>query len=39
MHFDMRNKGNGAKVQRAIGEYKAEKTDEAKKKWRKEHGG
>jgi hypothetical protein len=32
MHFDMRNKGSGRKIQSAIGQYKAEKEAEAKKK-------
>ena len=30
MHFDMRNKGNGRKIQSAIGAYKAKKLEEAK---------
>lgn len=30
MHFDMRNKGNGRKIQSAIGAYKKKKQDEAK---------
>lgn len=38
MHFDMRNKGNGAKIQAAIGQYKAKKTQEGKETWAKEHG-
>lgn len=38
MHFDMRNKGNGAKIQSAIGQYKNQKVQEAKDKWAKEHG-
>lgn len=37
MHFDMRNKGNGRKIQSAIGAYKAEKEAESKKKWADEH--
>ncbi len=31
MHFDMRNKGSGAKIQSAIQQYKTEKQAEAKK--------
>jgi hypothetical protein len=31
MHFDMRNKGSGAKIQSAIGQYKAEKKAESEK--------
>lgn len=30
MHFDMRNKGNGRKIQSAIGAYKKKKQEEAK---------
>ena len=30
MHFDMRNKGNGRKIQSAIGAYKKKKLEEAK---------
>ena len=32
MHFDMRNKGSGKKIQSAIKQYKAEKEAEAQKK-------
>jgi Domain of unknown function (DUF4157) len=32
MHFDMRNKGNGRKIQASIGVYKAEKKAESEKK-------
>lgn len=38
MHFDMRNKGNGAKIEAAIGQYKAEKEKESKEQYQKEHG-
>jgi hypothetical protein len=39
MHFDMRNKGSGAKINGAVQSYKAKKDAEAKEKWATEHGG
>jgi hypothetical protein len=37
MHFDMRNKGNGAKIQAAVQAYKTAKETEAKAEWAKAH--
>jgi hypothetical protein len=37
MHFDMRNKGNGAKIQAAIGAYQAEKEAESRSQWTAAH--
>ena len=39
MHFDMRNKGNGRKIQKEIGAYKAAKEKESKAKWAEAHAG
>jgi hypothetical protein len=37
MHFDMRNKGSGAKIQAAIQAYKATKEGESKARWATDH--
>jgi hypothetical protein len=37
MHFDMRNKGSGAKVNAAINAYKTKKEAEASEKWAADH--
>jgi hypothetical protein len=39
MHFDMRNKGSGAKINAAINAYKHEKEAEASQKWSADHPG
>jgi hypothetical protein len=39
MHFDMRNKGNGAKINAAINAYKHQKESEASEKWATDHPG
>lgn len=38
MHFDMRNKGSGAKIDRARNAYKAQKVAESEKKYSEEEG-
>ena len=35
MHFDLRNKGNGAKIQATVRQYLKEKEDEAAAAWAK----
>ena len=35
MHFDLRNKGNGAKIQGMVRAYQKEKEDEAAAAWAK----
>ena len=37
MHFDMRNKGNGARIEKARLSYKTQKTAEAETKYAEEH--
>ncbi len=37
MHFDMRNKGNGAKIQAAAVSYKLRKEAESAKAWQDAH--
>ena len=37
MHFDMRNRGNGAKIYAAGVAYKRTKEAEAEEKWTKDH--
>lgn len=37
MHFDMRNKGSGAKIQAKIQAYKTTKEAESKANWAKDH--
>ena len=37
MHFDMRNRGAGAKIHSAAEAYKSRKEAEAEEKWTKDH--
>jgi hypothetical protein len=39
MHFDMRNKGSGAKINAAVNAYKRKKEAEASEKWAADHPG
>jgi hypothetical protein len=39
MHFDMRNKGSGAKINAAVNAYRREKEAEAGEKWATDHPG
>ena len=39
MHFDMRNKGSGAKINAAVNDYKHAKEAEASEKWAADHPG